>query len=301
MSQEDVDMRDGPVQEHAHESKGEELHIEVEGRIVTLRDETAVQIGREVPDGIVVSGDSVSRVHAELRRTGPAWTLVDLESLNGTFIDGKRIEKHSISGPVTVHLGLPESETKLVIRPVSAAAGEAERAELSAAYAETMVVPEVPLDVDDEPEPTGPNLVVQVGTATIPFPHASAVSIGRMPENDVVIADSACSRIHGYVEPTEDGWLYRNASSHGTFHRGEPIDTLALEAPTVLKLGHPETGPSIELSHRGMVEDLAPPPPDPSRVFTIGRRQISRRAVYGTLVVALYLAAAVLAVVYSTR
>ena len=293
----------GMPSKHSEEAPMQELRIEVEGGTVTLRDETVVQIGRDVPDGIVVRGDSVSRVHAELRRTGLTWTLVDLGSLNGTFIDGQRIDEQRISAPVTVHLGPPESGTSLVIHAVPVPpVDDAAHAGMSAAYAETMVATSLGnLDLDDESQPSGPNLVVQVGTARVHFPHSTAVSVGRTPDNDVVVADPACSRIHGYVEPTADGWMYRNVSSHGTFHRGEPIETVALDVPTVLKLGHPDTGPRLELSHRGMLADLVSEPSDTRKVFKIGQHRISRRLVYGVLVVALYLVVAALAVTYSTR
>ena len=192
----------------------QELRVKVEGRTITLRDETVVQIGREVPDGIAVGGSSVSRVHAELRRTGSDWTLVDLESRNGTFIDGQRIGEHRISAPVTVQLASPESGTSLVIDPVTVSqqVDDAGHADVSPAYAETMVAVDLDLkseeEPEDEPEPTGPNLIVQVGTARVAFPHSTAVSVGRMPDNDVVVADPACSRVHGHVEPTADGWVY---------------------------------------------------------------------------------------------
>jgi len=280
----------------------QELRIEVEGRTVTLRDETVVQIGRDVPDGIVVRGNTVSRVHAELRRTGPTWTLADLGSLNGTFVDGQRISEQGISAPVTVHLGLPESGTDLVIHAApDPPVADVPPAEMSGAYAETMVSTHLGnLDLDDDSDSSGPNLVVEVGTAQVHFPHSAAVSIGRMPDNDVVVADPACSRIHGSVEPTADSWMYRNASSHGTFHRGEPIETITLgDVPVVLKLGHPDTGPRVELSHRGMHPDPDSEPTDRRKVFRIGGHQVSRRLVYGIVVVALYLVAAVMAVAYS--
>ena len=204
---------------------------------------------------------------------------------------------------MTVHLGPPESGTSLVIHATSEPrVDDAEHAGMSAAFEETMVAADLGnLDLDDASEPTGPNLVVQVGTARVAFPHSTTVSVGRMPDNDVVVADPACSRIHGYVEPTADGWMYRNVSSHGTFHRGEPIETLTLDVPTVLKLGHPDTGPSLELSHRGMLADLVSEPRDTRKVFEVGRHEISRRLVYGVLVVALYLMVAAVAVTYSTR
>jgi ABC-type multidrug transport system ATPase subunit/pSer/pThr/pTyr-binding forkhead associated (FHA) protein len=57
---------------------------------------TRLRIGR-LPDNDVVLDDLlVSRRHAELHREGPSWRLVDLNSGNGTFVNGRRIS----SGPV---------------------------------------------------------------------------------------------------------------------------------------------------------------------------------------------------------
>ena len=95
--------------------------------------------------------------------------------------------------------------------------------------------------------------------------------------------------------------MYRNVSEHGTFHREEPIDTITLEnVPVVLKLGHPDTGARLELAHRGM-SALVSEPRDTREVFEVGRRRISRRLVYGVVVVVLYLAAAAWAVTYFDR
>lgn len=296
------------------DADGKQLRIEVEGRTITLRNETVVQVGRDVPDGIVVRGDSVSRVHAELRRTGPTWTLVDLGSRNGTFIDGKRVGEQRVSDSMTVHLGLPESGTSLVIHALpEPRVEEPAHVGMSAAYAETRVADAVvdpnpddesqpaSADMGDDSQPHGPDLIVRVGTARVQFPHSTAVSVGRMPDNDVVIADPACSRIHGHIEPISDGWTYRSVSSHGTFHRGEPIETITLEnVPIVLKLGDPDAGPTLELAHLGM-RALVSEPRETHEVFEVGRYRISRRWAYGVVVVAIYLAAAALAVAYSSR
>jgi FHA domain-containing protein len=49
-------------------------------------------IGRHRDRELVVLASSVSREHAELRRTDTGWTVRDLGSRNGTFVDGLRAE-----------------------------------------------------------------------------------------------------------------------------------------------------------------------------------------------------------------
>jgi DNA-binding response OmpR family regulator len=49
-------------------------------------------IGRSQDGGLVVLAASVSREHAELRKTEEGWQLRDLGSRNGTFVDGQRLQ-----------------------------------------------------------------------------------------------------------------------------------------------------------------------------------------------------------------
>jgi hypothetical protein len=49
-------------------------------------------IGRHLDRELVVLASSVSREHAELQRTETGWTVRDLGSRNGTFVDGLRTE-----------------------------------------------------------------------------------------------------------------------------------------------------------------------------------------------------------------
>jgi hypothetical protein len=59
-----------------------------------------LRIGRMPGSDLKLSHDSVSRAHAELRRDGAAWVLLDLGSTNGTHVNGSRIV-----GAVTVRPG----------------------------------------------------------------------------------------------------------------------------------------------------------------------------------------------------
>ena len=72
---------------------------------------TVLRIGRAGDNDVVVSDLSVSRYHAELRRTARGFQVVDLESHNGTFLNGQRISAAPVTeddligvGPATFRL-----------------------------------------------------------------------------------------------------------------------------------------------------------------------------------------------------
>ena len=50
-----------------------------------------VVLGRSKDCDVQVEDANVSRRHAELRREGSTWWLVDLDSTNGTELNGKRV------------------------------------------------------------------------------------------------------------------------------------------------------------------------------------------------------------------
>ncbi|MFD9905266.1 FHA domain-containing protein [Streptomyces sp. NPDC059063] len=50
-----------------------------------------LRIGRDPANGLRLSHDTVSRVHAELSHQGGLWVLRDLGSTNGTSVNGRRV------------------------------------------------------------------------------------------------------------------------------------------------------------------------------------------------------------------
>lgn len=50
-----------------------------------------LRIGRDPANGLRLSHETVSRVHAELRCQGGLWVLRDLGSTNGTTVNGRRV------------------------------------------------------------------------------------------------------------------------------------------------------------------------------------------------------------------
>jgi len=56
-------------------------------------DSEVTRVGREATADVVLDDVSVSRRHAEVRRVGSDYLVVDLGSLNGTYLNGIRIER----------------------------------------------------------------------------------------------------------------------------------------------------------------------------------------------------------------
>jgi hypothetical protein len=51
----------------------------------------SLRIGRDPANGLRLTHETVSRVHAELSRQGGMWVLRDLGSTNGTTVNGRRV------------------------------------------------------------------------------------------------------------------------------------------------------------------------------------------------------------------
>jgi pSer/pThr/pTyr-binding forkhead associated (FHA) protein len=64
------------------------------------------EIGRTSEcDFCLVADERVSRVHARLEWDGKAWTVVDLESTNGTMVNGKEISEHKLKPGDVLEVG----------------------------------------------------------------------------------------------------------------------------------------------------------------------------------------------------
>jgi transcriptional regulator with AAA-type ATPase domain len=64
-----------------------------------------VVFGRDASATALLPGQEVSRQHAGVKRKGPIPTLRDLGSRNGTWVNGKRITKHSVAPNDVVRIG----------------------------------------------------------------------------------------------------------------------------------------------------------------------------------------------------
>jgi hypothetical protein len=76
-------------------------------------DAAAVTVGRSSDCDVVVGEQTVSRHHAELRHGDGAWTVRDLDSTNGTWLNGARVHEARLVAGDELRLGGLRMELRL--------------------------------------------------------------------------------------------------------------------------------------------------------------------------------------------
>jgi adenylate cyclase len=93
----------------------------LKGQRIQLRT-PVINIGRADYNDVVLPDESVSTSHAKLQRREGVWILTDVESTNGTFVDGERVQGDAPLAPgAMVRFG----DVQLVFEPTDDAMGVA--------------------------------------------------------------------------------------------------------------------------------------------------------------------------------
>jgi hypothetical protein len=80
-----------------------------------LLDADAVTVGRHPDSDIFLDDITVSRRHAEFRRGGGGFEVVDVGSLNGTYVNRERVDRAVLGGGDEVQIG----KYRLVVHPAA--------------------------------------------------------------------------------------------------------------------------------------------------------------------------------------
>lgn len=199
-----------------------------------LDPEAEVSIGRSKDNDVCLLDPHLSRHHAKICHKDGAFHLVDLNSRNGTNVNGELIMEHELQPGDEIQLG------EAVIRfdsPFSEArAGDETLPEL--AYLE------------------GPESGQSVKL------HDRGFFAGRKSGNDLVLNDFRVSGKHCRIEKkSEDVYLVEDCTSkNGTYINGQRITTGDLCHGDVLSVG----GVKLRFQFPGRPLPEAPPPPPPS-------------------------------------
>ena len=68
-------------------------------------DEAVTSIGRHPESSVFLDDVTGSRRHAEVTRVGDTFTIRDAGSLNGTYVNGKRVEQHELAEGDNIQVG----------------------------------------------------------------------------------------------------------------------------------------------------------------------------------------------------
>ena len=184
----------------------------------------AVRIGRDPQLEVTIIDPVVSREHAQLT-WDDGWQLVDSGSKNGIYVDGERREKVPVTSPVRVRLG--DATEGPVVR-LSIEDPDATRQDVGARWDES---------------------TISVGTPSAPTatPHdetpAGSLTVGRSPDNDIVVRDVLASRHHAIVHHVPSGLEIDDLGSvNGTFVGGARVSRAQLTDGDVVTIGNTDFG-----------------------------------------------------------
>ena len=229
-------------------------------------DRTEVLIGRlsplTAPDLDLGKDSTISRKHARLKMQGDECWIEDLNSTNGTLVDGVPVEKERLKPESQVVVG----DTVIEVdwrsdnggKPFPASAAESATATAPAKPGGSMSATAAPGPVVKMVEKPAPPAVVRPvlgpqtqllritcsfqGQQVVKNFDRTEVTIGRLspltaPDIDLV-KDAKISRKHSRIRIVENEcWIEDLQSTNGTFVDGEAIDQKRLVAESVVQVG----------------------------------------------------------------
>jgi ABC-type multidrug transport system ATPase subunit len=173
------------------------------GRRLALHGD-GLTIGRRSENDVVIQGELVSRHHARIAAGECGWYVSDLDSMNGTFLNGQRLRGRScwLASGDTISVG---GEQMRFVAGDRTQAGQAGTPMLPA------------------------RMVQYLG---------GRLTLGRDPGNDIVLDDPNVSRFHAEVVPGPGAVAVRDlGSSNGTRVNGRLVATAAVVTGAEIGIG----------------------------------------------------------------
>ncbi|HEX6349352.1 MAG TPA: FHA domain-containing protein [Candidatus Dormibacteraeota bacterium] len=206
------------------------LRVRVEGREHLVQAPTV--LGRGEDSDIQVGDGRISRHHLRIQPHGERWTVEDLATANGTFLNGLQVGSLDLVGPLSLRLGSPSEGVEVELEPVIAASS-----------------PNVPNVAEAPAAPGVPALHIRFDGRMFVYQQPDPLEVGREDGCYLRTDDSRVSRRHAQIAWDGTRWTFADLGSHnGTFAGGLRLSSLSVEGPVSLLLGAPYDGVPLELT-----------------------------------------------------
>ncbi|ORM24152.1 FHA domain-containing protein [Williamsia sp. 1135] len=247
------------------------LRIWVDGTEQRLRPAGRFTIGRTPDNNIVIIHPLVSRQHLAIEWHGSFWSAVDLGSTNGLYLDGVRMRGLELRSNQRIRLGDATTGPLIDIavtapvapggrpmagvpsgpmnfsgpmsrpaqspppsprQPYPAFSGAAGAPHLQALHQNMSAVYQVSPDGQIHPQAVPHRQAIDMG-------GSARLSIGRTPDNDIVVNDVLASRRHARLLSTPQGLAIEDLQSvNGTYVNGQRISRQMLAEGAVVTIGN---------------------------------------------------------------
>ena len=207
-----------------------------ETRVYWLRDGASATIGRSASNDIQIAEGHISRTHAVVTCRDRQFLIDDLDSVNGTYVNGERVV-----GSSTLTLG---DEIHLFVSMLKLIAANAEAGDEAAAMVAVLVGDKATLRITKGPQQGQVFALLK-----------DEIYIGRSTPNstwEIALQDPTVSRPHAFLVKEERQWkLFDLGSVNGTAVNTRPVsggkarflrdgDRIMFGATaTVFRLGYP--------------------------------------------------------------
>jgi len=193
-----------------------------------------IRIGRATTNDVVVQDSRVSRNHALIECGTAGCTVVDVGSPNGTWINGVRVERRLLRSGDTLVIGGATARFE-----AGAPETDEQMTRLNSVADMDTALSQVSLQMEVAETNTARLAVRSAGRTWEVALDRETQTIGRLPDNDIVINRQSISRHHARVERRGDGFMIQDLNSgNGTWVGGVRIDRHRLADGDAIRIGN---------------------------------------------------------------
>ena len=219
------------------------------------------RIGRGEPNDLAIPHEykTISRQHLEIRREGTNYMAIDLNSANGVFVNGQKVDKIQLKDNDEICIGQADQGHELRIRFQLGTEAVVSAATSVKTDPSTLHLPTV------SPEAT-PHLSIRWPNGQTNYFSISKdiTLVGRSPEADLRIPEGLGFVSHRHFELHRDGISFTITdlnSTNGTLLNNHPLTPnipIELYDNAIIRIGDDSFGISLGLTFYNPLESTAP-------------------------------------------